>query len=44
MHDAIEKGKEFIRVAQEKKERDVNAYCRLVDFDIEDRVWVSTKL
>jgi transposase InsO family protein len=43
MHDAIEKGKEFIRAAQEKKERDVNTHRRPVDFDVEDRVWVSTK-
>jgi hypothetical protein len=38
MHDAIEKGKEFIRAAQEIKERDVNTHRRLVDFDVEDQV------
>jgi hypothetical protein len=38
MYDAINKGKEFIRAAQEKKERDVNAHRRPVDFDVEDRV------
>ena len=29
--------------AQHKKERDINAHCCPIDFDVGDRVWVSTK-
>ncbi len=29
--------------AQEKKERDINPYRRRVDFQVRDKVWVSTK-
>ena len=43
MHDAWEVAKGYIKQAQEKKERDVNKHRRLVDFDIEDKVYVSTK-
>jgi transposase InsO family protein len=43
MNQAIEKGKEIIREAQAKKERDVNTHRRPVDFTVNDKVWVSTK-
>jgi transposase InsO family protein len=43
MKAAIEKGKEFMAKAQEKKERDVNAHRRPIDFSVGDKVWVSTK-
>ena len=38
IEQALEKCKEAIREAQEKKERDVNAYRRLIDFRVKDRV------
>jgi transposase InsO family protein len=43
MEQALEKGRESIRKAQEKKERDVNAHRRPVDFGVKDKVWVTTK-
>jgi transposase InsO family protein len=43
MEQALEKGRESIRKAQEKKECDVNAYRRPVDFGVRDKVWVTTK-
>jgi len=43
MHDAWEVAKSYIKQAQEKKERDVNKHRRPVDFDVEDKVYVSTK-
>jgi hypothetical protein len=43
MEKAIEKGREFILEAQRKKERDINPHRRPVDFNTEDKVWVSTK-
>jgi hypothetical protein len=32
-----------MKQAQEKKERDVNRHRREVDFQVDDKVWVSTK-
>jgi transposase InsO family protein len=43
MEQALEKGRECIRKAQEKKERDINAHRRPIDFEVRDKVWVSTK-
>jgi len=43
MEQALEKGRDSIRKAQEKKERDINAHRRPVDFGVGDQVWVSTK-
>ena len=43
MYDAWEVAKSYIKQAQEKKERDVNKHRRPVDFDVEDKVYVSTK-
>ena len=43
LHEAIEKAKEFMVKAQDKKSRDVNAHRREVDFEVGDKVWVSTK-
>jgi hypothetical protein len=43
MHQTIEKGKELMAKAQAKKEKDVNAHRRAVDFTVGDKVYVSTK-
>jgi hypothetical protein len=43
MYEAIEKAKEFMAKAQDKKSRDVNAHRREVDFEVGDKVWVSTR-
>jgi hypothetical protein len=43
MKAAMDKGKELMAKAQEKKQRDVNSHRRPVDFSIGDKVWVSTK-
>ena len=43
MQEALEKGKEFIKKAQEKKEKDINKYRRLIDFQVKDKVFISTK-
>jgi hypothetical protein len=43
MEQALQKGRESIHKAQEKKERDVNARRRPVDFGVRDKVWVTTK-
>jgi transposase InsO family protein/predicted aspartyl protease len=43
MEHALKKGREAIRKAQEKKEHDVNAHRRPIDFTVNDKVWVSTK-
>jgi hypothetical protein len=34
--------KSHITLAQQKKERDVNKHCRLINFKPEDNVWVKT--
>jgi hypothetical protein len=38
MHDAIEKGKQFMAKTQEKKSRDVNAHRREVDFEVGNKI------
>jgi hypothetical protein len=38
MHDAIEKDKQFIAKTQKKKNRDVNAYRRKIDFEVGDKI------
>jgi len=43
MHHAWETAKEVMKQAQEKKEQDVNRHRREVDFQVGDKVWVSTK-
>jgi len=43
MHDAWEVAKGFVKKSQEKKERDVNQHRREVDWDVDNKVWVSTK-
>ena len=43
MHDAWETARSIMKQAQEKKERDVNCHRREVDFQVDDKVWVSTK-
>ena len=43
IQQALEKGRESIKIAQAKKERDINTYRRPVDFSIGDIVQVSTK-
>ena len=42
MHDAWSVAKDSIKLAQEKKERDVNKHRRSVDFGPGDKVWVKT--
>ena len=34
MHDAWEKAKEILKKSQEKKQQDVNRFCREVDFNV----------
>jgi transposase InsO family protein len=43
MHHAWETAKTIMKQAQEKKEQDVNRHRREVDFQVGDKVWVSTK-
>jgi transposase InsO family protein len=43
MNEAIKKGKEFIKQAQEKMEQSANTHRRLVDFTVGDKVWLKTK-
>jgi hypothetical protein len=38
IEQALEKGRASILKAQEKKECDINAYRRLVDFGVRDKV------
>jgi hypothetical protein len=42
MYDTWGVAKSHITLAQQKKERDVNKYRRLVDFKPRDNVWVKT--
>ena len=43
MHNAQETARSIMKQAQEKKEQDVNCYCQEVDFQVDDKVQVSTK-
>jgi hypothetical protein len=43
MQQALQKGKELMLQAQQKKENDVNAHRRAIDFKVGDKVWISTK-
>jgi hypothetical protein len=43
MHGAWETAQTIMKKAQEKKEADVNRHRREVDFQVGDKVWVSTK-
>ena len=43
MNEALERGREFIKKAQEKKEHNINAHQRLIDQEVTDKVQVSTK-
>src|SRR6266536_5319277 len=43
MQEACTLGRELMAKSQAKKEADVNAYRRLIDFAIKDKVYVSTK-
>ena len=43
MNEAIEKGKEFMKQAQEKMEQSTNAHRRPVNFTVGDKVWLTTK-
>jgi transposase InsO family protein len=43
MHGAWETAQTIMKKAQEKKESDVNRHRREVDFQVGDKVWVSTK-
>src|SRR6266536_2958901 len=43
MQEACALGRELMAKSQAKKEADVNAYRRLIDFTVKDKVYVSTK-
>ena len=43
MHEGWETAKGIMAEAQAKKERDANRHRRDVDFDVGDKVWISTK-
>jgi hypothetical protein len=43
MHHAWETAQAIIKKSQEKKERDVNQHRREIDFQKNDKVWISTK-
>jgi transposase InsO family protein len=43
MHQAIEVGRENMALAQAKKENDVNARRRAIDFGVKDHVFVTTR-
>src|ERR1700721_693319 len=43
MHSAIEKGQEIMKKSQKKKEKDINIYQRAIDFQVKDKVFISTK-
>jgi hypothetical protein len=43
IYEAIEKAKEFMAKTQNKKSRDVNTHRREVDFEVGDKIWVSTR-
>jgi hypothetical protein len=43
MEEALNKGKEAIKKAQYKKERDVNIYRHIPNFNVGDEVWVTYK-
>ena len=43
MEQALEKGREYIKKAQEKKERDINAYRRPIDFGVGDSAYLLPK-
>lgn len=43
MHEKWEQAKKIMTKTQAKKKQDVNLHRRDVDFDVEDKVWISTK-
>jgi hypothetical protein len=43
MHDAIKQAQDCMKKAQDKKRRDVDPHKRPVDFEVKDKVFVSTK-
>jgi hypothetical protein len=43
MYNTLEKEKKFITIIQKQKEQNINIYQRSVDFEIKDKVYVSTK-
>jgi hypothetical protein len=43
IQEALKLGRELMAKAQAKKEADVNAHRRPIDFAVEDKVYVSTK-
>jgi hypothetical protein len=43
MHNAIKQAQDCIKKAQNKKQRNVDLYKRLVDFEVKDKVFVLTK-
>ena len=43
MHNAIKQAQDCIKKAQDKKQRNVDLYKRLVNFKVKNKVFVSTK-
>jgi hypothetical protein len=43
MYNAIKQAQDCIKKAQDKKQRDVNLYKKLVDFEVKDKVFMLTK-
>src|SRR6202021_333805 len=43
MHSVIEKRQEIMKKSHKKKEKDINIYQRAIDFQVKDKVWISTK-
>jgi hypothetical protein len=43
MHNAIKQAQDCIKKAQDKKQRNVNLYKRLVDFEVKDKVFMLIK-
>jgi hypothetical protein len=43
MYNVIKQAQDCIKKAQNKKQRNVNLYKRLVDFEVKDKVFVLIK-
>jgi hypothetical protein len=43
MYNAIKQAQDCIKKAQNKKQRDINLYKKLVNFEVKDKIFVLTK-
>jgi hypothetical protein len=43
MYNAIKQAQDYIKKAQNKKQRNINLYKRLVNFKVKDKVFMLTK-